>query len=292
MKKISLMMALLFMIGATFTSCKEDTQPRLDEPTEFVLNTPALASQTYVLQETDGEPSQIVLTVSQPNYGMGVVTSYEVQISKTEEFTDYRSLLTVNTQAEIICSGYEFSVAMNALDGVTDEEDKDKFNGAAREVYVRVRAFIPNCDYSSINSNVIKLNVKPYFAVRAPGKLYVIGQVSGWDINNNAVYLSEPQNGIGSKIYSGVVNMSAEDASSGFRFYTELGSWGENGALPSVGANADDGDNASIALDENGSYSGACVAGKGNWNITNWGGGSMKMTVDLNDMKVYFEKAD
>lgn len=280
------------MIGATFTSCKEDTQPRLDEPTEFVLNTPALASQTYVLQETDGEPSQIVLTVSQPNYGMGVVTSYEVQISKTEEFTDYRSLLTVNTQAEIICSGYEFSVAMNALDGVTDEEDKDKFNGAAREVYVRVRAFIPNCDYSSINSNVIKLNVKPYFAVRAPGKLYVIGQVSGWDINNNAVYLSEPQNGIGSKIYSGVVNMSAEDASSGFRFYTELGSWGENGALPSVGANADDGDNASIALDENGSYSGACVAGKGNWNITNWGGGSMKMTVDLNDMKVYFEKAD
>lgn len=286
------MMALLFMMGVAFTSCKEDTQPRLDKPTEFVLNTPPMANQTYILQETDGTPSEIFLTVSQPNYGMGVVTSYEVQISNTEAFEDYRSLLTVNTQAQIVCSGYEFSVAMNSLDGVTTEDDKDKFNGNARDIYVRVRAFIPNCDYSSILSNVIKLNVKPYFAVRAPGKIYVIGQVSGWDINNGAVYLSEPQNGIGSKVYSGVINMSAEDASSGFRFYTALGEWGDNGALPSIGANADDGDNASISMDDNGSYTGPCVNGKGNWNITNWGGGNMKMTVDLNEMKVYFEKAD
>lgn len=102
MKKISLLMALLFMMGAAFTSCKEDTQPRLDQPTEFVLNTPPMANQTYVLRETDGEPSQILLTVSQPNYGMGVVTSYEVQLSDTEDFAEYKSLLTVNTQAKIV----------------------------------------------------------------------------------------------------------------------------------------------------------------------------------------------
>lgn len=292
MKKISIMMALLFMMGVAFTSCKEDTQPRLEKPTEFVLNTPPMSSQTYILQETDGTPSEIYLTVSQPDYGMGVVTNYEVQVSKTEDFSDYRSLLTINTQAQIVCSGYEFSVAMNALDGVTTEDDKDKFNGEARDVFVRVRAFIPNCEYSSINSNVIKLNVKPYFAVRAPGKIYVIGAVSGWNIDNGAIYLSEPQNGIGSHVYSGVVNFSSDDASGGFRFYTALGSWGDDGSLPSIGANANDGDNASVTIDDSGSYVGPCVAGKGNWNITNWPGGDMKITVDLNEMKVYFEKAD
>ena len=285
-------MALMFILGATFTSCKEDTQPRLEKPTEFVLNTPPMANETYVLTETDGVASQIYLTVSQPDYGLGTPTSYEVQLSKTEDFASYQSLLTVNTQAQIVCDGYEWSVAQNALNGITTEEDEDKFTGEAEEVYVRVRAYIPYCDYSSINSNVIKLTVQPYFAVRQPGKLYVIGDVSGWNIDNGDVYLSEPQNGIGSKIYSGEIEMTSGQASSGFRFYTELGSWGDNGKLPSIGSNTDDGDNSSVSLDENGYFEGACVAGKGNWSITNWPGGKMKMTVDLNEMKVYFEKAN
>lgn len=285
-------MALMVIMGATFTSCKEDTQPRLEKPTEFVLNTPPMANETYVLEESDGVATQIYLTVSQPNYGLGTVTSYEVQLSNTEDFADYRSLLTVNTQAQIVCDGFEWSVAMNSLNGIITYEDKDKFTGEARDVYVRVRAFIPGADYSSINSNVIKLNVQPYFAVRAPGKLYVIGDVSGWDINNDAVYISEPENGIGSKIYSGVIDMSAANAANGFRFYTELGNWGDNGSLPSIGSNADDGDNLSVTVNGDGYYSGPCVAGKGNWNISNWDGSPMKITVDLNEMKVYFEKAN
>lgn len=286
-------MALLFTMGAAFTSCKEDTEPRLEKPTEFVLNTPPMASQTYILSEdSEGKPGEIYLTCSQPDYGMGVVTHYEVQISNTEDFGAYQSLLTVNTQAKITCSDYEFAVAMNALQGVTSEDDIDKYDGSARDVYVRVRAYVPGCDYSSINSNVIKLNVKPYFAVRAPGKLYVIGKVGDWDINNKSIYISESQNGIGSKIYSGVIDFTEEQASDGFRFYTELGSWGDDGKLPSIGSNAKDGDNASISLDENGQYSGSCVAGKGNWNLQGWPGGPLKLTVDLNAMKVYIEKAN
>lgn len=284
---------LLAVFGATITSCKEDTQPRLEQPTEFILNTPPMASQTYILSEdSEGKPGEIYLTCSQPNYGMGVVTHYEVQVSDTEDFSVFQSLLTVNTQAKITCSDYEFAVAMNALKGVTSEDDIDKYDGSARDVYVRVRAYIPGCDYSSINSNVIKLNVKPYFAVRAPGKLYVIGDVGGWDINNKALYISESQNGIGSKIYSGVIAFTSEQAENGFRFYTELGSWGDDGKLPSIGSNANDGDNLTISLDENGEYSGPCVAGKGNWKLSGWAGGDLKLTVDLNTMKVYIEKAN
>lgn len=279
-------MALMFILGATFTSCKEDTQPRLEKPTEFHLNTPPMANETYVLTENDGEASKIYLTVSQPNYGLGTVTSYEVQLSKTEDFEKYESLLTANTQAQIVCDGYEWSVAQNALNGIKTEEDADKFTGKAEDVYVRVRAFIPHCDYSSINSNVIKLNVKPYFAVRVPGKLYVIGKVSGWDINNDDVYLSEPQNGIGSKIYSGEIEMTSVEASEGFRFYTELGNWDKN----SIGSQSED-KPISITMPD-GYYEGACVSGKGSWSVTDWPGGKMKMTVDLNENKVYFQKAN
>lgn len=282
-------MALSLLVSVCFTSCKQDTQPRLEKPTEFVLNTPAMANQTYILSADNG----VDLTVSQPDYGMGVVTNYQTQISFTEDFAEYANIETISNQAKIEISGEEMAQAMCSLMGYVNNDTEDLFSADPRDVYVRVKASIPNADYSEITSNVIKLVVKPYKAVKLPGRLYVIGQVSGWDINNGAIFLEEPANAVGSKVYTGVVPMTASDAAGGFRFYTELGAWGDdNGLLPSIGANANDGDNASVTVDESGVYSGACVLGKGNWNITNWEDGDMKMTVDLNTMKVIFEKAN
>ena len=40
------MMALAMV---SFTSCEDDTDPKLQEPTEFVLNTPPFATQLYDL---------------------------------------------------------------------------------------------------------------------------------------------------------------------------------------------------------------------------------------------------
>ena len=182
---------------------------------------------------------------------------------------------------------------MCKLMGYESEETSDKFSDEARPVYVRVKAYIPNADYSEIISNVICLkSVVPYPAVPIPAVLYVIGDVSGWDINNGEIKISEPANGVGSGIYSGVVEFTAAQASAGFRFYQALGSWGDDGAAPSIGANANDGDNATVSVDANGMYEGSCTFGKGNWNISNWQDGPMKITVDLNTMKVVFEKAE
>lgn len=287
MKKISILMALALLIGISFTSCKQDTQPRLNKPTEFVLNTPPMADQTYILSPENG----VDLTVSQPNYGLGVVTNYQTQISFTEDFADYTNIESISNQAKINISGEEMAQAMCKLMGYVNNDTENLFSDAARDVYVRVRAYIPNADYSDITSNTIKLVIKPYKAVKLPGRLYVIGQVSGWDINNGAIFIEEPANAIGGKVYTGVVPFTAADAAGGFRFYESLGSWGDNGQLPSIGSNADDGNNASVEVDEQGVYKGACVLGKGNWNITNWQDGDMKITVDLNTMKVIFEKA-
>lgn len=281
-------MALALLMGISFTSCKQDTQPRLNEPTEFVLNFPALGNQTYILSPETG----VDLTVSQPNYGLGVVTSYMTQISFTEDFADFANIETISQQAKINISGEEMAQAMCKLMGYVNNDTEYLFSDAARDVYVRVVASIPNASYSTIYSNAIKLSIKPYKAVKLPARLYVIGDVGGWDINNASIFIEEPSNGIGGKVYTGVVEFSAEQAANGFRFYQSLGSWGDDGQLPSIGANANDGDNASVVVDENGVYKGSCVAGKGNWNVTNWPGGDMKITVDLNTMKVIFEQVN
>ena len=75
MKKSVILAFMAILLGFTFTSCKEDTQPRLSKPTNFVLNTPPMADQLYVMSAT----STINLTVSQPNYGLATTPQTEMK---------------------------------------------------------------------------------------------------------------------------------------------------------------------------------------------------------------------
>lgn len=280
-------MALTLAAGMSLTGCKADTEPRLEKPTEFHLNTPAMANQTFVLTANDG----VDLTVSQPNYGLGVVSNYETQVSFTEDFASYESVEGLSQQASFTVNGENLSQALCKLMGYVSNETQDKFSADPRTVYFRVRSFVANCDYGDILSNVIPLTIAPYPAAKLPARIYLVGEVQGWDINAGTFILEEAADAVGSNIYYGTFEMTHDQANVGFRFYKTLGEWGDNGNLPSIGANANDGDNASVQM-ENGVYNGACVYGKGNWNITNWDGGKMKMTVNLQTMKVTFEAAE
>ncbi|MBO4945730.1 MAG: SusE domain-containing protein [Muribaculaceae bacterium] len=282
MKKLIYLWSLIALIAVTATSCKEDTEPRLEKPTEFVLNTPAMAENTYILSADNG----LDLSVSQANYGLGVVPVYTVEIAKSADFAEKQAVEGRYTSAAFTVPGEALSLAMCMLWGY---DSRENFDGSGRPLYVRVVSDIANVSYATITSNVVELkSVKPYFAVKLPAKMWLIGQPQGWDINNGSMELSEPENGIGSNIYTGTFEVSAADAASGFRFYTELGNWGKDGELPSVGSAANDGDNQSVALDGE-TYEGSCVYGKGNWNLTNWPGGTMKITVNLNTMQVIFQ---
>ena len=99
--------------------------------------------------------------------------------------------------------------------------------------------------------------------------------------------LFEADDEIGKKIYRGNFNIAA-DANLGFRFYTELGDWGKDGSLPSIGAAANDNDNKDVALGADGTVTANAVYGKGNFNFPTWPGGEMWIIVDLNSMKVTF----
>ncbi|MDE5774656.1 MAG: SusE domain-containing protein [Muribaculaceae bacterium] len=326
MNKLSILSVLTAVAALGLTGCKDDTQPRLQDPTPgtFKVFEPALNNYTYYL----APDATIELVTSQPDYGLGTVTQYELQACLSEDFKEatvdpatgevaneanYQILTTVNTQARIQMSCQELAVAMCALYGITTDEDVDKWDVTAanglkpsdvQPVYIRVAAYVADpktptgyATGSYITSNVVKLNsVKPFFAVRVPAEIYLIGKPQGWNIESGEMALTEAENGIGSDIYTGVFEFDSEILASGgggFRFYKELDNWGDNGAYPSIGANANDGDNTKVTLDEESlSADVDVVAGKGNFQIENWPGGWMKMTVNLVDMNANFKPGD
>ena len=287
MKKISILFACLVAV-LSLNSCTDDPAAVYNAPSEFVLNTPALAAQYYELTE-DGT---LDLSWSQPDSGSAAAAIYKVQVSLVEEFTDSTSM-ELSTEYSLCyaqVSEKEVAEAICKLRGITNEDDYTDED--ARAVYFRVRGYISGIENSDIVSNVIKLNqVKEYCAIQSPGYIYLIGSVGGWtgpDAGNAAALaewrLFEAADAIGSKIYSATFNMPAGSLT--FRFYTELTGW-DGGA--SVGTQVDDNP---ITVDmSSGVYGGALVApGKGSIQIDNWDGSPMKITVDMNVKSVLLEK--
>lgn len=285
MKKISILFACLVAV-LSFTSCEADTEPRYNEPTEFTLNTPALAAQYYELTEN----GTLDLSWSQPDYGYAAAATYKVSVSLLEDFSEAMELSTEHKLCYAQVSGREIAEAICKLRGIANEDDYT--DEPARAVYFRVRAYINGIESSEIVSNVIKLDqVKEYCAIQSPGYIYLIGSVGGWtgpDAGNAGALaewrLFEAADAIGSKIYSATFNMPAGSLT--FRFYTELTGW-DGGA--SVGTQVDDNP---ITVDmSSGIYGGALVApGKGSIQVDNWDGSPMKITVDMNVKSVLLEK--
>lgn len=279
MKKISILTLLAVLAGLAFTSCKEDTQPRLESPTEFKLNTPPMADQTYLVEEG----GSIMFSCSQANYGLGTTPTYQIEVSDTEGFDKYVPVEYTTTNTNMTIPAEPFAMAVCSLYEWVDPEAV-----VAKPLYVRCISSIPNAsDNYTIASNVVKLeNVLVYFAVKLPDNIYLIGQPQGWDINNGSMPLAETE--IGSKIYKGTYNIAAGDFQ--FRFYDELGNWD----WFSIGAQDED---ATVAISlASGEYTGQCFydpatekAGKGGWECPDWGGGDLEMTVNLNNKTVVFK---
>lgn len=190
MKKI-LKSALLIMMGLVmFTSCEDDndSNPIVKTPTEFHLNTPALAATNIDLTNS----SAIVFTCSQPNYGFPASTMYKVQVSLKEDMTDFVEL--DQSFPNTVCS---VDAAMLASTLTTMELNAGKSEADFPmdvKVYVRMRAYMttdtgePVAD-TEILSNVICLeNVHLNYSlapVTMPEHLYVVGNFCGWDWGNS-----------------------------------------------------------------------------------------------------------
>lgn len=194
MKKI-LKSALLLMMGVVMlASCDDDrdSNPTVNTPTEFVLNTPALAANTIDLANS----SAVVLTCSQPNYGFPASVKYNVQVSLNSDMSDFAELDENSTSATISVDPSLLASTLTQLELNTGKTEADFPMDVP--VYVRLRANMvtetgePVAD-TEILSNVICLqSVHLLFSlppVTVPDNLYVVGNFCGWDWGNSLEFV-------------------------------------------------------------------------------------------------------
>ena len=140
MKKINILTSIL-VATALLTACEDDrdSNPTIQEPTTFVLNTPANA--TYNVYDLN-QSKNIELTCMQPDYGYPAVVTYTMQADLTDKWTDetetadasYLTLPSISTSAKVDANTQELNKAIVKLAGWTSENDYD---GEPMSVFVR-----------------------------------------------------------------------------------------------------------------------------------------------------------
>jgi len=166
--------ALLLILGiGLFTSCEDDrdSNPVLESPSTFVLNTPTYASTYVDMATTDS----LYFTWSQPNYGgFPVAAEYQLQMSLTNSWTTEYDETAENPSGDFVtfseyfkqCSGYisaaEMSKAIQQLGGFSKEEEPSQLT-----IYIRATCCVPGASSLStsptIYSNAVSMNTVPYY---------------------------------------------------------------------------------------------------------------------------------
>ena len=185
MKKISIL-AFLFAGMLSFSSCESDrdSNPVLQDPTEFVLNTPAYVNSYYELAKS----KTIELTCSQPNFGYTAPAVYAVQVSLYPSFENFIQLDTKYSTAKMNVDASEMAVALTNLAVAEGKTEADfPLEG---HINIRLVAELNSATetVASITSNIISIPVMVEFAlppVLLPETVYVVGNHNGWNWGNS-----------------------------------------------------------------------------------------------------------
>lgn len=285
MKKTALLLIPALALAA-MTGCEEqDTTPVFQEPTEFVLNTPAYVNGVYDLEQSDN----IILTCSQPDYGFTAAVKYSVEVSfgNTFEEGSYAALGSEYTSARMAVDAAELASALTELSGKTE----DQFP-IVETVYVRAKAKLGKSGKGEIYSNVITLpSVRIHFAlppVTAPEQLYIVGQFCSWNWDSSTQFID------------GYTNAAANGNDGKSKIFWAMIYLPEDGGLKINTAKAWDGgekgydavtcvDNAGASISR--SDDGNVVVGTAGWYLVvvnaSVSGRDILYTINFNEPKVY-----
>lgn len=179
--------ALLVVMSLTLmTACSDDndSNPSIQTPTEFKLNTPALENTPIDLANS----SKIILTCSQPNYGYTASVQYTVQVATDENMTDAVELSETSNSAKVAIDAASLA---STLTNIYVEKGKTEADFPMDiKAYFRLKANIVTSngnvvEGTEILSNVVSLNnIHLLFslpAVNLPKNVYVTGSFCDWD---------------------------------------------------------------------------------------------------------------
>lgn len=193
MKKLSILVAAL--AAFVFTGCDEakDDNPVLATHEEAIeaefLNEPVMQNQYIDFTEADAAGS-LHLTCSQPEgYGYAASARYQVQVSLTKDFADFRNV----SEPFRLCSAIDpvngdIAGALCELHGVKTEADLANVGYAPlyvrlkADIYTDLGAIVPGTTYIS---NVVEFkHVKvSYLAIIIPGQPSVYYMRGSWAEN-------------------------------------------------------------------------------------------------------------
>ena len=179
--------ALLVVMSLTLmTACSDDndSNPSIQTPTEFKLNTPALVNTPIDLANS----SKIMLTCSQPNYGYTASVQYTVQVATDENMTDAVELSETSTSAKV---AIDAALLASTLTNIYVQKGKTEADFPMDvKAYFRLKANIVTSngnvvEGTEILSNVVSLNnIHLLFSlppVNLPSHVYVVGSFCDWD---------------------------------------------------------------------------------------------------------------
>ena len=186
MKNIIKSALLVFMSLTLMTACSDDndSNPSIQTPTEFKLNTPALENTPIDLANS----SKIMLTCSQPNYGYTASVQYTVQVATKEDMSDAVELSETSTSAKVAINAASLA---SALTNIYVEKGKTEADFPMDvKAYFRLKANIVTSngnvvEGTEILSNVVSLNkIHLLFSlppVNLPSNVFVVGNFCDWD---------------------------------------------------------------------------------------------------------------
>lgn len=189
MKNIIKSALLVVMSLFLMTACSDDndSNPTIQSPTEFKLNTPALANTPIDLANS----SKIMLTCSQPNYGYTASVQYTVLVATDENMTDAVELSETSSSAKVAINA---SSLASALTNIFVEKGKTEADFPMDvKAYFRLKANIVTSngnvvEGTEILSNVVSLNkIHLLFSlppVNLPSHIYVVGNFCDWKFDN------------------------------------------------------------------------------------------------------------
>lgn len=182
--------ALLVVMSLTLmTACSDDndSNPSIQTPTEFKLNTPALENTPIDLANS----SKIILTCSQPNYGYTASVQYTVQVATDENMTDAVELSETSNSAKV---EIDANLLASTLTNIYVEKGKTEADFPMDiKAYFRLKANIVTSngnvvEGTEILSNVVSLNqIHLLFSlppVNLPSHVYTVGNFCDWKWDN------------------------------------------------------------------------------------------------------------
>lgn len=182
--------ALLVVMSLTLmTACSDDndSNPSIQTPTEFKLNTPALVNTPIDLANS----SKIMLTCSQPNYGYTASVQYTVQVATDENMTDAVELSETSNSAKVAIDAASLA---STLTNIYVEKGKTEADFPMDvKAYFRLKANIVTSNGNVVEgteklSNVVSLNkIHLLFSlppVNLPSHVYTVGNFCDWKWDN------------------------------------------------------------------------------------------------------------